>query len=153
MRLCATYKTRHWEYVQRIKQSNVIMCNVHNFTNLWESQKSYAADLVTHKRNGKERCMLTDWEDIRNEILQGNCHRQKKDVQDRRTWFKDLEARGEIWNLTYMEERKWEPLRLNVTRNMPQSETQNDTRLRAGPFQYFTCSVQHFFFLGGGGVG
>jgi len=61
------------------------MCNVQNFTTLWENHKSYAADLVTQKRNSKERCLLTDWEDIRNEISRGNCHRQEKDVQDRRT--------------------------------------------------------------------
>ena len=50
---------------------------------------------------------------------QGEIASQKKDVQDRRTWFTDLEVDGEIWNLTYMEERKREPLRQNVTRNMP----------------------------------
>ena len=164
MWLCATYKRKQCYYVQRIKESNVCMCNVHSKT-MWlcpkyiarqcdyeqrtqlyhpfRNQKSYAADFVTHKRNDKERCLLTDWEDIRNDISRGNCHRQKKDVQDRRTWFTDLEVDGEIWNLTYMEQRKWEPLRQNVTRNMLQSEAQNDTRLRAGLFQYFIRSVQH----------
>jgi hypothetical protein len=143
MKLCATYKTRQWNYVQRIKQDSEVMCNVYNCITLWESQKSYAAVLATCKRNGKQRCSLTDWEGIRNEISWGNCGSQKKDVRDRRTWFTDLEADGEIWNLTYMEERKWEPLRQNVTRNMLHSERQDDTRLWAGLFQYFVRSVQH----------
>jgi len=132
------YKRQQLDYVQRTQLTHPL-----------RNQKSYAADLVTHKWNDKERCLLTDWEDIRNEISRGNCHRQKEDVQDRRTWFTDLEVDGEIWNLTYTKERKRQPLRQNVTRNMPQSETQNDTRLRTGLFQYFIRSVQH---LGGWGA-
>jgi hypothetical protein len=149
MTLCETYKTRQWKYLQRVKQGNEIKCNVHNCLALWESQKSYPADLVTHKRNGRERCLLTDWEDIRNEISWGNCHWQKKDVQDR-TWFTDLEADGDLWNLTYKEERKWEPLRQNAA---PKYAAIRDTKWHttwstAIPVFHTLCST-----YGGGGLG